>query len=414
MLIKKRVRLIATICVLVLLISNFVFAGELQNVPSEQSSKHDISASNKQIKIHQGKLFKKGLKNLFNINKKTGVYVTESSNDEITYNIDYYDDNKKMRINGTILINNKTCNYNAEGMVKHYEVNSKEFDIGILDGEININGKDRKIIISVEKYLDNEYITYTINSIDDKEGFVIIECGSSSLTNEDYEEGFRNTDNNDSDIGLNSEYEEVDRDYEEIESAIYYPQMGIKEILYIEDDIYMLGDDGPILSRTFGYKDNIRAIFEDDYQITNVEIVLLHVTCESKDQESRFGGHRPSELDSDNEVGNFIAGVLGDLGVPSIITSLAMGVGNDIDVLYPNDLYDRIFKIYPDDDAIFEDGGYPVIVNVDKDGTATDDDISTKAWLMYRVTYDDFGTGTAKTFNVYTQNTYNTVDLANY
>lgn len=286
-------------------------------------------------------------------------------------------------MNGTFINDGVLCEVNAEGEVKTYKTKKLgKLELGHLKGTITIGENERNINVNYEKSKDNLYYSIAINTLESEEGFAVLSFGQSQLNENVLKE-----------IGVLKDKVDIieTKDYNIRESCYVelddYEDEGnpVRGRLYLEDDIWDNGQDGKLMVIMSVDKEEVDEILEDNgYNVLLVKVDEFMVNIESVDHESYFTAHFPEESYSSNAVFNFIKNAIGLIPnagsyLMSAIDAVGSGIGNEIDMTADN-MYEKQFEIRPADDtymdnSVYSTGGYPIELGVEKDDTATDDDI---------------------------------------
>lgn len=310
-------------------------------------------------------------------------------------------------LNGSFEIDGQQAQFNSDGKVRKYELEESTFYMGALRGNISIGGKEREAFVALEKLDENVYFSITINRIGSEEGYMIIQFGD-VLASESILERIETRKESSSDhiVTPLSDYIEVDYDWATFGD---YSTMGLRTGLYLEDDIYLGGAGGRIVTTVQVDKNAIANTIKNNF---GADYVYVAVECfessfMSFDQESEISGHNPDESDSSSQVIDFILGILNDIfKIPtSTLAALLSGIGNDITITYDNDHNRRDFEIWPYNDDVLDrsqnpNGGYPVEISIIKDSKGGDRDLiknNTDALIYVHVLGEtDFVIGTKK------------------
>jgi len=407
---KKFKRGLVSVCIMSIALSGVSFADS-----TKTNKLSFVSGSTTQEGMN--KLFEMKKKDTENFKRRLKNEASDDIKDEISYSVKINEkENEKAEVSlkGEFELNNKKCKFEAEGPVKILPIKSDNIYLGTLDGEIDIDGESKEIAVAYEKTIDNEYFALTINSLENEEGFAVIKSGKSVLTKETVKDLFDLKDpTSSSSRSRRSDYKRVDWNYKELDNNSS-TRNTIRQYLYVEDDIYEANDDGDIVTRVYSYNDRVEDIFDDDYDVFEVQVNRLEAKFKSVNEESDFGNVSPAEEDDEGDVESFVQNLLGDLGVPWSVTDLVTGIGNDVNVYYENEEHYRKFKIYPENDSIIDnrDAGFPISIHIELDTVgATQDIIESNARIRYNVFYYDDITG-SDWFTIDTEWTETSVDLA--
>jgi hypothetical protein len=383
-------------------------------------------------------LMEKGANNIFKLNEnadlsvQTAVYGETSvkpQKNDIEYKIDIVDNDDNsasVTLEGTFYVNGVQADFTAsDDMVKKTTINGKEtLYIGALSGTCTIDKIERDITVSFEKTKKNLYLAIAINTLGSEEGIALIQFGNSILTNDIYNDIFKNKDN-DPIVTPMVNYDYEDSDWREIlDNETSYTV--IKGELYVEESLVNGDTDGRILAN-FLYDSNALLkelnVSQSDYRFEDIECVELYANYESRDQEAYFGGHHPDENQSSYSAANWVANALYDIGLPSYglstLTSLISASQDDIVVYNDSDLYERGFRIDLSGEDYMDwyedrDGGYCVEVAVHATNSSDDDIwVTGEMELGFRM-FDDYTNAYIGWATLGTQQVVLHVDLADY
>ena len=380
-------------------------------------------------------LMEEGGKNIFGFDdivmmtstalKKTTA--TNVSTEPLDYKLKIKEDEDGFAVvdfRGQFSINGKQASFNIKNAKIRMAVTDDETIVykGAIGDVINVDGLQHDMSMAFEQYGDNLYIAITVNRLGDTDGIALVQFGQSILSKVQSDELFKSKDT----IVTNADYNYVSGDFEEIVGN----ETGWDVIwsrMYLEDRLTAGLQTGRVLTRWQYDSDKLLAEFDtkfSGYRFENIECMNLYVDYESIDDEAVFGSQDPSEDDTANEIGTWVAAALYDVGSPSswglgILGLMISSTNPGVIILYDNNSYRRIFSINTSGEEYMDrsddlDAGYCVEVFIAQTDDPNDDDIGVigERELGYYM-YDEYNNyiGWA---TVDTRQCSMSVDLVNY